>query len=78
MFVQTGWNQFGPHPSLPGGEKPGEYVGEGTHDYLDDYSSEATHLNPVVDALVVGLVLQESVQLFAELLPTEDLLLAIV
>lgn len=35
----------------------------------------AAYLNPVSDPLVVGLVLQESVQLFAELLSTEDLLL---
>lgn len=34
-----------------------------------------THLNPVSDTLVVGFVLEESVQLVAELLSSEGLLL---
>lgn len=36
--------------------------------------SLVTHLDPVSDPLVVGLVLQEFVQLFGELLSSEDLL----
>lgn len=34
-----------------------------------------THLDPVSDALVVSLVLDQSVELFAKLLPTHGLLL---